>query len=58
MEEIRKGTAVSKRIRQSLEERYDIVGKGVCAVSSLLKEKVQTGSKKIRNFENAQLKTR
>ena len=28
------------------------------AVSSLLKEKVQTGSKKIRNFENAQLKAR
>ena len=56
--EIGKGTTVARRIRQRLEERYDIVGKGVRAVSALLKEKVQTGSKKIRNFENSQLKAR
>jgi len=50
VEEIRKGTAVGKVVKDRLERKYGLTENGALAVSTLLKNKIQSGSAKIRWF--------
>ena len=50
MEEIRKGTEVGWKVRDRLERKYGMVDRGAVAVSTFLKNKIQSGSTKIRWF--------
>ena len=48
IEEIRKGIEVKRSIKDRLERKYELVGRGAMAVSAFLKNKVQMASTKIR----------
>ena len=50
VEEIGKGSVVRDKVRMDLERRYRVTERGVLAVSTFLKNKIQAGSTKIRWF--------
>ena len=50
VEELRKGTVLSKKIMDELNKRYQVVEKGTLSVLSLLKRKVKAGGLKIKGY--------
>ena len=58
VEEIAKGTAVVRRIRERLERKYGLTEKGTLSVSALLKNKIHSGSTKIKWYVEANQRVR
>ena len=50
VEEVRKGSNVSEKVRKVLDRRYELTERGAASVSTFLKGKIQAGSTKIRWF--------
>ena len=58
VEEIRKGNKVKETVFKQLNRKYDLVEKGCLSVSTLLKNKIQAGSVKIKYFTEKTLQHR
>ena len=52
MEESRKSGTLNDEAMEKLDKKYNLLEKGCLSVSMFLKNKIQTGSIKIKNFEN------
>ena len=52
MEELRKSEKLNDEAMEKLDKKYNLVEKGCFSMSTFLKNKIQTGSIKIKNFEN------
>ena len=48
VEEIRRGTEVGNKVRERLERKYSLLEKGALSVSTLLRNKIHSGSTKIK----------
>ena len=55
MEELKKGTKLRIQVKNDLTRKYDIIEKGCTAAATLLKNKIQAGSVKIRNYKEKSL---
>ena len=51
IEELRKGVTLKPEVMKDLTKKYDIIDKGALSVSTLLKNKIEAGAKKIK-FHN------
>ena len=49
---MRKSEKLNDEAMEKLDKKYDLLQKGCLSVSTFLKNKIQTGSIKIKNFEN------
>ncbi|MGY8822311.1 MAG: RNA-directed DNA polymerase, partial [Pseudomonadales bacterium] len=58
VEEMRKGTKLKAEVMSRLGDKYDMLEKGCLAVVTLLKNKIQAGSAKIKNFTEKTLQHR
>ena len=52
LEELRKSGKLNDEAMEKLDKKYNLLEKGCFLVSTFLKNKIQTGSIKIKNFEN------
>ena len=52
VEELRKSGTLNDEAMEKLDKKYNLFEKGCLSVSMFLKNKIQTGSIKIKNFEN------
>ena len=52
VEESRKSGTLNDEAMEKLDKKYNLLEKGCLSVSMFLKNKIQTGSIKIKNFEN------
>ena len=52
VEELRKSGKLNDEAMEKLDKKYNLLEKGCLSVSTFLKNKIQTGSIKIKNFEN------
>ena len=55
VEEVRKGTKLKDKVMRRLLDKYDLLQKGCLAVVTLLKNKIQSGSVKIKHFTEKML---
>ena len=55
VEEVRKGTKLKDRVMHRLVDKYDLLEKGCLAVVTLLKNKIQSGSVKMKHFTEKML---
>ena len=55
VEEVRKGTKLKDRVMHRLVDKYDLLEKGCLAVGTLLKNKIQSGSVKMKHFTEKML---
>ena len=51
MEELRKNKKLNDEAMEKLDKKYNLLEKGCLSLSMLLKNKIQSGSIKIKNFE-------
>ena len=58
IEELRKGNAMADRIRERLDRKYGLTEKGTLFVSTLLENKIHSGSTKIRWYLEANQRVR
>ena len=58
VEEIRKGTKLKAEVMSRLVDKYDLLEKGCMAIAKLLKNKIQSGSVKIKHFTEKTLQHR
>ena len=52
VEELRKSEKLNDEAMEKLDKKYNLVEKGCFSMSTFLKNKIQTGSIKIKHFEN------
>ena len=52
MEELKKSGKLNDEAMKKLDKKYSVLEKGYLLVSMFLKNKIQTGNIKIKNFEN------
>ena len=52
MEELKKSEKLNDEAMKKLDKKYNVLEKGYLLVSMFLKNKIQTGNIKIKNFEN------
>lgn len=58
VEELRKGTSLSKQVMDELNRKYQVVEKGTLSVLALLKRKIKAGSLKIKGYVDNCMKVR
>ena len=58
VEELRKGVDLKSDVKARLDKKYDLVEKGCLSVVTLLKNKIQSGSLKIKHFTEKTLQHR
>ena len=58
VEELRKGTELKADVRDRLNKKYELVEKGCLSVATMLKNKIQAGSVKIKYFTEKTLQHR
>ena len=58
VDELRKGTILAKKVMDQLNRKYQVLKKGSVTVATLLKQKIHSGSTKIRWYVNSCTKVR